>query len=290
MKYFLQNDFLKLTIQSKGAELSSIVNKKNDKEYLWQADPKYWNRHAPVLFPIVGKLKKETYNFEHKDYQMSQHGFARDLDFKLVNDSKELLTFRLEESEETLKKYPFRFRFDITYELKGSAVEVSYQINGNNNKEIYFSVGAHPAFLCPIHKAETFEDYYLEFSELETADRHLLTDSLFNGKTETVLNNAKRLPLSYPLFENDAIVFSDLKSNEISLKSTKSENGVKVSFEGFPYMGIWTKEPCAPFLCIEPWCGLADNQNASGLLSEKEGIVKLSPHEVFRRHYQIEIF
>lgn len=290
MKYLLENDCLQLTVQSKGAELVSVVNKKNKKEYLWQADSKYWNRHAPVLFPIVGKLKEDSYQFDGKEYQMSQHGFARDMDFSPVHDSKDLLTLRLEDSEVTLEKYPFRFRFDITYKLEGSAVEVSYRIQSNNNEKIYFSVGAHPAFLCPIHKNETFEEYYLEFNEVESKARHLLTNGLFNGKKENVLENSNKLPLSYSLFEKDAIVFKELKSTEISLKSALSENGVKISFDGFPYMGIWTKEPGAPFLCIEPWCGLADSQDSSGLLSEKQGIVKMEPHQVFDKNYQIEIF
>lgn len=290
MKYVLESDELRLTVQSMGAEMVSLVNKRNNKEYLWQADPKYWPRHAPVLFPIVGKLKNDSYQVEGKAFEMFQHGFARDLDFSLVKHSEDLLTLRLEENKLTLEKYPYKFRFDINYEVRGSSIVVSYQIQSNNEDEIYFSVGAHPAFLCPIHKEEIFEDYYVEFSDLETVERHLLTNSLFNGKKELILENSDKLPLSYSLFENDAIVFKNLKSTTLSLRSANSENGVTVSFEGFPYMGIWTKGAGAPFLCIEPWCGLADCQDASGILSEKEGIVKLGPNQIFNRNYKIEIF
>lgn len=290
MKYILESEELQLTVLSKGAELVSVVNKRNNKEYLWQADPKYWPRHAPVLFPIVGKLKNDTYQVDGKEFQMFQHGFARDLDFSLVNASEDLLTLRLEENEIALEKYPYRFRFDINYEVRGSTIVISYHIQSNNEEEIHFSVGAHPAFLCPIHKDEIFEDYYLEFSELETVERHLLTNGLFNGKKELVLENSNNLPLSYSLFANDAIVFKNLKSTTLSLRSAKSENGVRVSFEGFPYMGIWTKGAGAFFLCIEPWCGLADRQDTLGILSEKEGIVKLGPNQIFNRNYKIEIF
>lgn len=288
--YKLENDCLQVTVQTFGAELSSIINKENNQEYLWQADPKFWNRHAPVLFPIVGRLKDNAYTYNGKNYTLPQHGFARDMVFSLKDQSEDELKFSLKHQNETLENYPFKFEFEISYKLIGSAVKVSYRISNIDNKEIYFSVGAHPAFICPLNLEEKFDDYYLEFDEVESAERHLLSNGLFNNKTESVLESSNQLPLTYGLFEKDAIVFKNLKSTTVSLKSKKSNNGVKFSFNGFPYLGIWTKNFGAPFLCIEPWCGLADNEKASGYLSEKEGIIKLLPDLNFKRSFDIQIF
>lgn len=292
MEYQLQSDEVKIVVRSKGAELASIVNKKNGLEYLWQADPAYWNRHAPVLFPIVGRLKEDKYIYQGEEYPMSQHGFARDMEFVVDQPGDNALLFRLENQEETYRKYPFRFGLEIAYSLNASTISVAYKVRNTDSKEILFSIGAHPAFNCPLGKGESFEDYSLYFSEADSNRRHLLADGLFTGKTEAIPidQEKKELPLSYALFEKDAIVLKNISSEAVTLKSRKSPHGVTVSFPEFPYLGIWTKRPGAPFLCIEPWCGLADNENTSGQISEKEGINALGPGEEFHRVYKINIF
>jgi len=289
IKYILENQALKIAVRSKGAELTSIFNKNNNLEYLWQADPTYWNRHAPVLFPIVGKLKNDAYSYAGKEYAMSQHGFARDLEFSVVQDTKDTLRFQLEDQPQTHPKFPFKFSLEISYYLESSSVGVGYKVKNIDSQDIYFSIGAHPAFNCPLTEEEKFEDYSLFFEVTENSKRHLLSDGLFTGKEEPIPFQGKELPLSYRYFEKDAIVMKHFNSDSILLKSRSSGLGVRVSFEGFPFLGIWTKRKGAPFLCIEPWCGLADSQNSTGEISEKEGIQKLKPGEEFNKKYKIEI-
>lgn len=286
----LENAQAKATFKLKGAELSSFIHKENGLEYIWQADPKVWGRHAPVLFPIVGKLKNDIYFYNNDMFHLSQHGFARDLEFELESSTKDELRFGLSHAEKTYEQYPFRFKLLICYKLKATTLTVSYEVYNEDDQLFLFSIGAHPAFRCPLIEGEKFEDYYLEFDETETLERHLLTHGLFDGTTALVMNDTNTLSLSYDLFEKDAIVFKKFKSSAISLKSNKAPYGVKLSFPGFPYLGIWTKEKGAPFVCIEPWYGLADPTGASGNLIEKEGIMGLEPAGEFDCHYQIEIF
>lgn len=287
----LENAYAKASFKSKGAELCSFIHKENYKEYIWPADPKIWSRHAPVLFPIVGKLNNDTYEYNGQHYHLPQHGFARDMEFEVESSTSDELKFSLGYSEETLSRYPFKFRFVIGYRLKATTLTISYEVYNEDEQEpLYFSVGAHPAFRCPLSEKEELEDYYLEFNEKEVLQRYLLDKGAFNGDKEMVMDETNTLPLSYSLFEKDAIVFKQFKSNEIILKSNKSPHGVKMSFPGFPYLGIWTKGEGATFICLEPWYGLADAKSASGKLIEKEGIMNLNANEEFDCQYQIEIF
>lgn len=291
MKYFLKTEELEIAVQSKGAELTSIINRKNNLEYIWQADPAYWNRHAPVLFPIVGRLKNDKYFYEGEEYEMSQHGFARDLEFTVTQHDTNALRFLLESSAaKTIKKYPFKFKLEILYTLNASSISVRYNVENTDTKDIYFSIGAHPAFNCPLEEGQKFEDYVLHFREIKDSNRHLLANGLFTGQQEAIPLEDNQLPLSYSLFEKDAIVLKNSDAHLVTLKSRNSDHGVTVSFPDFPYLGIWTKQKGAPFLCIEPWCGLADNEKASGNLKEKEGINNLSPGKAFSREYIIDIF
>ncbi len=286
----LENAQVKAVFKSKGAELSSLIHKGNGLEYVWQADPLVWGRHAPVLFPIVGKLKNDAYSYDNDTFHLSQHGFARDLEFELESSTEDQLKFGLRYSEKTLAHYPFKFKLVISYKLKATTLTVSYEVFNEDEQPLFFSIGAHPAFRCPLTDDEQFEEYYLEFNETETLERHLLTEGVFNGATTLILDNTHILPLAYDLFEKDAIVFKKFKSSSISMKSRKTAHGLTVSFPGFPYLGIWTKQKDAPFICIEPWYGLADSTSASGNLIEKEGIMGLEPAGEFDCHYQIEIF
>jgi galactose mutarotase-like enzyme len=286
----LENAQVRATFKTKGAELTSLIHKGNELEYIWQADPQIWNRHAPVLFPIVGRLKNDTYSYRNDWFRLSQHGFARDLEYELEGLTEDALKFVLNHSEKTLVHSGFKFKLVIGYKLKATTLTVSYEVFNESEEPLFFSIGAHPAFRCPLTDKGKFEDYYLEFNEAETLERHLLTDGVFDGTTEVVMDNANILPLTYELFEKDALVFKKFKSNTVTLKSRKEPRGLKVSFPGFPYLGIWTKQKGAPFICIEPWYGLADSTNTSGDLVEKEGVMKLEPAEEFDCHYQIEIF
>lgn len=286
----LENKYVTASIKSLGAELCSFKLKKDGTEYLWQADPGYWGRHAPVLFPIVGRLVDNEYNLDGKVYQLSQHGFARDMEFVLRESDDQHVVYQLLANETTLEKYPSKFELLIEYTLKGHELTVAYKVKNQDDKKMYFSIGAHPGFRCPLQSGECFEDYYLEFSKKETANKYKLEDGFISDQMEIVLNNENIIPLSYYLFKDDALVFKGLQSDAVTLKSHKSNKTVMMKFAGFPYHGIWSKpEGGAPFICIEPWYGVADKIGGKKEFTEKEGIRVLKPGECFACHYSIMI-
>jgi len=286
----LANEKYIIEVKAHGAELSSFRNTQHNLEYIWQADPNVWSRHAPVLFPIVGKLPNGEYQYGGKSYKLPQHGLARDLDFTLEHKTETSLTFALTSSEETLAVYPFFFRLEIKYALIQNALEITYTVQNTGAETLFFSIGAHPAFRCPLLPNEAFTDYYLEFEKPETLNRYLLQDGLQNGETELVLTEEKRLPLQYELFEKDAIVLKNLTSEKITLKTDKQAHGVAFEFKNYPYFGIWTKEKGAPFVCLEPWHGIASSVGDTGELSKKEGIMHLAAGENFTCSYTIRVF
>ena len=290
MQHQLENAYVQIKANEQGAELCSLYHKGHGIEYIWTGDPQVWGRHAPVLFPIVGKLKENSYRLNEKTYHMNQHGFARDFPWTLVEERENALTFRLQESAETLEKYPFRFVLDAEFSLDGTAVSVTYTLQNRNEEEMPFSLGAHPGFNCPLTAESRFEDYYLEFEQKETLSKQLLQDGLRTGEDRPVLQEERKLPLSRELFREDALVFEGVQSDWIALRSYIHPHGVKVSFKGFPYLGIWTKSGTSPFVCIEPWYGVADKQKGQADIHQKEGICLLKAGERFSCTYTIEVF
>ena len=285
----LSNSILSIEIASKGAELQSIFNKETGLEYLWNAGT-IWPKKSPVLFPIVGALKNNTYTYKGVDYSLNRHGFARDMNFDLIGQTDNSLTFSLKSNEATLRLYPFSFTFMVRYTLHDNSLEITFIIQNNGTEKMYSSVGAHPAFKVPLVDGTTYEDYYLQFTKTETAGRWPLSaDGLLENTSTPFLQNTDVLPLKHELFTNDAIVFKDLESTSISLLRNKTHHGLKVSFAGFPYMGIWAAKN-ADFVCIEPWCGITDSVNATQQIEEKEGINTIESGEVFERSYSIEVF
>ncbi|MFN2341239.1 MAG: aldose 1-epimerase family protein [Halanaerobium sp.] len=285
----LENKKIKIAVDTDGAQLQELILKKDNKNYLWHGDSKYWGRRAPVLFPIVGRLKDDKYSYDGQLYEMTQHGFARDKEFELVEQSKTHLTYSLEQSRDTLEKYPFKFRLQIKYTIQGNSLAISYRVFNQDQKDIYFSIGAHPAFYWPLNQNEKKEDYYLEFEEKEKAAKYLLVDGLLNHEKELILDNQKTIELSPDIFKDDALVFKDLKSEKVTLKSKKSEREVEMEFKNFPYLGIWSQSTEAPFICLEPWQGIADSVDSSGKLEEKEGINHLKTGEDFKCTHTITI-
>ncbi|MFB9865146.1 aldose 1-epimerase family protein [Rufibacter immobilis] len=288
---YLENDYVRVGVKSAGAELCSLVKKDAGLEYLWQADGTFWNRHAPVLFPIVGRLPQDQYLHQGKTYQLPQHGFARDKEFALVEQEPDQLVYELTSSAETLKVYPFHFALRISYRLQGQTLEVKWEVRHTGEGEMLFSIGAHPAFNVPLLPGQEFEDYYLEFSQPETLSRYLLEDGtgLQNGLTEPVLENMAVLPLRYEQYKKDALVFKGYRSERITLKCDQHPHFVQMQFAGFPFLGIWTKRVGAPFLCLEPWYGIAGSAGAPIELSQKEGMQSLGVGETFEAAYSITI-
>jgi galactose mutarotase-like enzyme len=286
----ISNNVISIRAVNKGAELQSIYHQQHKLEYLWSGDPSYWAKKSPVLFPIVGGLKGNTYHYKGNGYQLSRHGFARDNDFDLAEQTNTSLTFSLKSDDQTKQVYPFDFLFSVKYTIAEDKVLITFIVENTGDENLLFSVGAHPAFTVPLIEGTDYEDYYLEFNENEDAGRWPLSkDGLIENEVIPFLIRQNKLQLKKELFYKDAIVFKNLKSNSISILSDVTPHGLKVEFTGFPYMGIWAAKD-ANFVCIEPWCGIADSVNASGNLEDKEGIQTLQPKQQFERTYSIEVF
>ncbi|MDI9364710.1 MAG: aldose 1-epimerase family protein [Flavobacterium sp.] len=286
----LTNQHLQVNITPKGAELSSIYNKQTGLEYLWNGNPEFWAKQSPTLFPIVGGLKNGSYQFAGKQYAMGRHGFTREMFFVVSNQTNLTATFTIEATEETLKQYPFQFLFSVTYSIEGNKLSVTYTVKNSSSNTLYFSVGAHPAFKVPLVQGDAYDDYYLAFNETENAGIYPLTaDGLVELRPVPCLENTNKLPLTKTLFYKDALVFKELKSTAISILNTKNSHGLTYSYTDFPYMGIWAAKN-ADFVCIEPWCGIADNVATTSQFAEKEGINTLASNETFTKTWAVEMF
>ena len=288
--YTLSTPSCRATFAAHGAELTSLVTPINGLEYVWPADPVVWGRHSPVLFPLVGRLPGDAYQHEGLDYRLPQHGFARDQQFAVLHHGPTELIFRLQQDAATRTVFPFAFELTITYTLRGAQLAVRWDVrNPSPDQQLLFSIGGHPAVRCPLLPGEVFEDYYMEFDHPVTLERHLLQGGLLTGRTASVLQQARELPLSYALFADDALVFKHYDFTGLTLRSRKSAHFVRFQFDGFPYLGLWTKGPGAGFVCVEPWHGIASPIGEPGELRDKEGILTLDPKQVFSAEYTLEV-
>ena len=282
MNTTISNSTLKASINHSGAELFSLKDNLN-KEYIWEGNPEFWGKHSPILFPIVGTLKNNTYTINEIEYQLPRHGFARDMEFQLITKTENSVTFSLHYNEETLKKYPFEFELQLIYTLKESTLDIEYKVINKGGNKMPFSIGAHPAIALP----DNFENYAFEFDKVEILKYYLLENDLISNQTKILETTDNVVPLNYKLFQNDALIFKTLESKSLSiLKNSKPY--IKVDFEDFPSLGIWTKDK-APFICIEPWLGYSDTAHNSGNLFEKEGILILDAKQTFHSKFSIQI-
>jgi galactose mutarotase-like enzyme len=285
----LENDYIKVSLAAKGAELQGLFSKETKLEYLWNANPKYWAKHSPVLFPIVGSLKNNSFTYQGKSYELPRHGFARDHVFNFEKISETEAVFTLTQNEDTLKVYPFYFELKLRYQLIDRKLSLTYEVKNTGTAELLFSIGAHPAFAVPNTPNTVYEDYYLAFNSDEKLTFWKLEDGLVADETEIIELGGHRLNLKHDLFYNDALVFKTLQSNCISLLNNKNDYGLHFHFDDFPFFGIWAATD-APFICLEPWCGVADGVNHDQELTRKEGIVKLGVGENWSRFWEVECF
>jgi galactose mutarotase-like enzyme len=289
MNYEIKNKYIKAKIKSFGAELNSLQKIDEDLEYIWQGNKEFWNRHSPILFPIVGRLKEDSYFYKNQKYNMSQHGFARDKEFELVRNEGDFIEFILKSDEKTLEIYPFSFELYLSYKLEKSSLIVAYKVINKSDEKMLFSIGAHPAFNWTLKEDEKKEDYFLEFENIKQTKRYFLNDKglAYNHEDLEIIDN--KIALNEELFKNDALVFNDLNIKTLTLKNSKNENFIKVDFDNFPYLGIWSKPSGAPFICIEPWFGVADEDSSNQNLEDKKGLISLEKDEIFSCFYKIEI-
>lgn len=283
MNIILSNKFCSASINTKGAELNSFKNSQTNTEYIWNGNPDFWGKHSPVLFPIVGALKDDCYFYEGKKYNLSRHGFARDFEFEVIASSSIAASFLLKQNPEIRAKYPFEFELQMDYKLVDNSLIISYIIRNKSNGEMPFSIGAHPAFALP----NSFTEYSLEFEKEENLITHELENNLFSGKTRAINLDKTNLPLTYSLFEKDALVFKTIQSKKVTILENQ-EPLLKVNFEDFSSLGIWTVQN-APFICIEPWIGFADDATSNGNLFDKTNIQILKENSSFEASFSIEI-
>lgn len=288
--FILENDQLEVKLKTKGAELDSIYSKKTKLEYLWSGDAAFWGKKSPVLFPIVGTLKGNIYFHHSQTYQLNRHGFARDMEFQPGSLSATSLTMTLLSNENTLAVYPFPFRLEIIYTLEQNQLHVLYRITNTGKEDMYFSIGGHPAFRLPLEDHLSYEDYYISFEQTEIANRWLISnDGLIEPFPITYIVNDSKLTLTKDLFRKDAIIFKYLNSDKVTLKSDNSDHGLEFTFPHFPYLALWAA-PNADFICIEPWCGIADSTTSNQQLMYKEGINLLAPELSFERKWSVGVF
>ena len=277
MLYTLKNDTLTVQVNSFGAELTSVC--RGECEYVWNADPKYWDGHAPMLFPICGRVYQGKYTYEGKTYEMDMHGFAWQSEFEAEQESDTCVRFTLNPSESTRAQYPFEFRFVVTYVLEGDTLHTYMNIQNTGDKILPATAGGHPGFNVPLDGKGSFEDYYVEFSETCSPDEMLLGEvCYFSGKKRGMnLEEGKRISLTRAMFDDEGVFMSRVP-NTITLKSDKTERFVTVRYDDMPYLGIWQEakiEP--PFVCIEPWCGFADYAGAIGDIMQKADMFRILP-------------
>ena len=279
----ITNSKLTAQIKHSGAELYSLKNN-NKKEYIWEGNPIFWGKHSPILFPIVGTLKNNSYCYNGNEYHLSRHGFAREMEFQLIQKSENSATFSLRSTIETKKVFPFDFELQIKYLLDENKLNIEYKVINKNEEVLPFSIGAHPAFAL----SKPFENYSLAFEQTEKLTSYQLENDLLSEVSDSINLTENQLPLSYSLFEKDALIFKTLKSRSIDILENEIPL-LSVRFDDFPNLGIWTKNN-APFICIEPWRGYSDTLNCSGNILEKEGIQLLKGNETFNSTFTIEIF
>lgn len=287
--HILENEFIRITVQEKGAELVSLLKKETKQEHIWPGKSEIWGRNAPILFPIVGQVRNGKYSVGESEFELSQHGFARDTDFQLINKTDHTLIFSLNENTETLKKYPFQFGLTARFKLNKTSVHISYTIENTGTRTMPFSFGLHPGFLFP--EGKSIDDFKLRFEKSETLDRIHIDNGLRNNEFSiNFLKDQCEIDLTQDLFAEDALIFKNIQSENVSLMDKDNTTYLTMCFKGFPYLGIWTKPSSnGRFICIEPWHGITDSYVSSEQLEKKEGITLLAQGEVFECSYSIEI-
>ena len=283
----LGNHSYRATVFEKGAELAGLSSA-DGRQYVWQGDPAWWSGRAPILFPIVGTLKDGGYTHGGTRYALPGHGFARVSDFTVARRDAASADFRLVSSASTRESYPFDFALTVSFRLKADGLAVTYSVENTGSGTMLFSLGSHPGFNVPF-AGGTIDDYYVQFNKPEKDERFFINPKgglIDPALTEKAFAPGNRIRLSRTVFDRGALVFKHPRSTSFSLKNDLNSHSIAVLTEGAPYLGLWAAAG-APYVCIEPWHGVNDSTAATGVLSEKEGILALDPGKTFETGYRI---
>lgn len=287
----LKNEYLEVTLANKGAEIHTIVGKQDGINYMWKRNPRQWANSAPILFPIVGNLQKNECRINGQTYMMTQHGFSRHNEYKDEQVSDQEVVFTLTTNEDIKKQYPFLFELKVTYTLDKNILSCKMDVKNIDEQEMYFQIGGHPAFACPFMDGESSNDYYLELEKNETLTQKVIDIKRggMSHNTKVFFDNEKRFFIRQELFNDNAIVLQDVKSEYIALKSLNHDKSLVFHMEGFNHLGIWAANHVGDLIAIEPWVGHADYVDFTGEFKEKEGVVTLQPQEEFTCTFKVEI-
>lgn len=283
----IENDQFTATIDLHGAQLASLFHKKRSEEFIWQRDPAYWGESAPICFPIVGDLKNGTYEYRGKTYTMKKHGVVRYADFSILDQQTDSCILEVKADVDTLASYPFLFALQIRFELTSTGIKVAYTIRNEDDKDMPTSLGYHPAFNIDIKNYE-HRDYEILFSEREQLDLYWLDEGLLKLKTKNYLEQEDKIGLTSHIFDDDALIFKNIKSDKLTLHRKGTDWRVEMLTGGAPHLGIWAK-PAAPYVCIEPWYTYQDSADVSGDLFEKPGMFVLKPGAIFESYYEVRV-
>lgn len=286
----IKNEYMAVQVKLFGAQLWSVKDM-DGTEYLWQGNPKYWEDRSPILFPYIARLTEGKYLLGGHEYQMDIHGFAKDSVFEVEKQTEDELVLRLIDSKKTYAQYPYHFVFKVGYRLAGKKLEVTYHVENKDTKTMYYGVGGHPGFNVPLQEGVTFEDYYLEFSGEGRAEKEIFSEDCFvmEKREDFPLEDGKRLSLRHDLFDNDAIILSNMPKN-VALRSKTGTKGVKVSYEDMDYLGLWHwPRTDAPYLCIEPWSSLPSRKGIIEDFEKQENLKKMEPGKCKDHRWSVEI-
>ncbi len=292
MIHILENETLRIKIDDHGAELSEIYDKEKDRQVLWNADPAHWKRHAPVLFPNVGRYYQDQCLINGEIYFCGQHGFARDMDFTCVEKTSDSIAHLLASTAATKEKYPFSFELYIIHRLQGRDILVSWKVVNKDKETMFFTIGGHPAFRVPVLPGTTRDQYFLTFNGQKELTYRLLdlsTGTALPDKTRTLSLENGACRIDPHMFDKDALIFDNGQITKAGIALPDGTPYVELICEGFPNFGIWSSSMDAPFVCLEPWMGRCDNFGFQEELSKKPGVNRLDSEETFEKSYMISI-
>jgi galactose mutarotase-like enzyme len=289
MIYTIQNEILKVEINSIGAELWSILDKRDGIEHLWQGDENVWPKRAPTLFPHCGRLKEKRYTLNNQNFTSEIHGFARDYEHSVLERNDTSITFLFSDNKKTHEIYPYHFRLYTIFKLEKDMLTQTFEVENVSDEDMYFSIGYHTGYKLPFDEKHRSEDYSIVFEQDETPfELRTTSQGLLNGEKKTYFENQKSIPIHDKLFP-ESFILTDLKSNYVSIVEKDSGNEIRVGIEGFPYTVFWSVPGDVKFVCIEPWYGLPDMYNTDGDFTKKPGIQQLQKGKVFSCKQTIEI-
>ena len=277
----IESDKIRISVNPLGAELSSAVMKSTGREYIWQGDPTVWSGHAPILFPICGRLSKDTFLYDGERYSMPKHGFARRREFEILEITQNSVSFVLRSDAKTHLSYPFDFELGVAFSVDENVIKTVYSVMNTGSEKMYFSIGAHPAFNVQLGGSVVLGSA----GKIETLTVN--GDALIDG-SRIISENGDRIVITEDVFENDAVILKSPKFRHVSVVDADGKTLVKMKFGKTPYLLFWAK-PGAPFVCVEPWHGIPDSAEEPKDISEKNGIISLEPNEKFEFETEIEL-